>query len=128
MSTRHLLLALALLLTTACSLPVQRSSTHVDHLVICWLKQPGNAADLEAIHASAERLRAIPGVVDIVVSTPLASERAVVDASFDIAVRVVLRDSASLDYYQTHPIHLREAAEILRPRVSKVLIYDLQIR
>jgi len=68
----------------------------------------------------------LPGVIDVTAGPPLASERAEVDDSFDVAIVMTFRDEAALRAYETHPAHKAAVQSVLRPLVERVVIYDAQ--
>ncbi|GAB6039445.1 Dabb family protein [Endothiovibrio diazotrophicus] len=106
--------------------PADQARLH--HVVLCWLKEPGNAAQRQAIMAASERFRSIPGVLDVQLGEPVASERKIVDDSFDVAVDVSFADRRGLETYLTHPIHLQARRVVLQPLVERVVIYDFEDR
>jgi|GEM_PF-304789 len=98
----------------------------IQHVVLCWLREPGNEAVRRKLIETTEELADLPGVVSVTAGVPLASERPVVDDSFDVGIVFTFRDAEALAAYQVHPRH-REAVEtVLQPLVEKLLVYDIQ--
>jgi hypothetical protein len=97
----------------------------VSHVVICWLKEPGNVEARRKVIDASERLRAIPGVIDVYAGQVLPSERPVVDSSFDVGFIFTFKDKASMKAYVTSPEHQKALAEILRPNVDHYRVFDL---
>ena len=56
----------------------------------------------------------------------VASDRGIVDDSFDVGILVVVPDERRLAEYLAHPIHQRARNDVLMPLVEKVLVYDFQ--
>jgi hypothetical protein len=104
------------------------SSGHFDtvnHVVVCWLKHPGDAsARQELIDQSKAFEGHIPGLIHVSAGEMLPSTRPTVDSSYDVAIAMVFRDEASLRSYEKNPVHQRAVRETLQPRVSKLVIYD----
>ena len=98
----------------------------VTHVVLCWLKVPGDEGAREKIVEASRSFASIPGVVSVTTGRPLPSTRPVVDSSFDVAVVVTFEDEAALRAYDGHPTHKRAADQVLRPLVAKLLIYDVK--
>lgn len=96
----------------------------VHHLVICWLKEPGNAERRQQLIDASNTFRAIPGVLRVSAGRVLPSERPVVDSSYDVAVEIVLKDAAALERYLRDPRHVQAGREVLTPLTAKVVIYD----
>jgi hypothetical protein len=95
------------------------------HIVVCWLKEPGNAEQRRQVIERSKAFREIPGVVSVAAGTPLPSIRPVVDSSFDVAVVIRFRDEAAMRAYGTNPIHQQAVREVLNPLVKKMVIYDV---
>ena len=96
------------------------------HVVLCWLKEPGNVEQRKQIVEVSKSFRKIPGVLDIRVGQVVASDRAIVDDSYDVAILVVVPDQKSLDEYLAHPVHQKAKNDILVPLVDKILVYDFK--
>src|SRR5687768_13061341 len=60
----------------------------IAHVVVAWLKRPGDAGDRQKLIDGAPRLREIPGVVDVYAGPPIPSDRPVVDSSYDVGIIV----------------------------------------
>lgn len=97
----------------------------VDHVVLIWLKRPGNTSDRQAILAASDDLRVIPGIRFLDAGTPLPSDRPVVDDSFDIGLTMRFDSATALKAYETHPLHVKKLNEVLKPLTRKILVYDI---
>jgi hypothetical protein len=96
----------------------------VHHLVICWLKEPGNAAHRRSIRDASLRFREIPTVLEVRVGEAVPSDRPIVDDSYDVAVEVRFASVEDMNTYLEHPLHAKAKDEVLMPLVSKLLVYD----
>ena len=94
------------------------------HVVLCWLKEPGNAEQRDRIIEMTETFRAIPGVRAARAGNPIMSDRDIVDDSFDVGIIIEVKDEAGLKKYLDHPIHQKAKKEVLLPLVDRVLVYD----
>jgi len=124
--TRHLVVAILLSALSGCisNNTVAPKQDYIYHVVVAWLKQPGNTEAQQALIDGTKSLRDIPGVITVSAGRTFASERAVVDDSFDIALTIVLKDQAALATYQNHPIHNKVKNEILKPLVARYIVYN----
>jgi len=104
----------------------KEKDSNLRHLVLCWLKEPGNQIHRKRIIDVSESFRDIPGVLEVYAGEVVKSERQIVDDSFDIGILIVTKDGASLQEYLEHPIHQDAKQEVLLPLVDKVLVYDFQ--
>jgi hypothetical protein len=96
----------------------------VDHVVLVWLKRPGNAQDKQTLIELGRDLRAIPGIRLLDTGTALPSERPTVDDSFDIGYVMRFDSPADLEAYAVHPVHLKAKDELILLS-SRILVYDL---
>jgi hypothetical protein len=121
---RILMICLIALLAVSCRC-AQPPAT-VSHVVICWLKSPGDETARQRIIDETQTLKAIPGVVSVTAGRAVPSTRPVVDSSFDVGIVISFKDEAALRAYESNPIHLKARDEVLRPLASKFLIYDIK--
>lgn len=97
--------------------------------MLVWLQQPGDAATIDRMCATAQSfLGAIPGLLSVDCGTVLASDRAIVDDSFDLGLVMRFTDRAALDAYEVHPLHQKAVAEVLGPNAKRVVVHDLLVR
>ena len=119
-----LLFVFASLILSSCSnLPPAKGS--VEHIVLAWLKKPGNEADHAKLIEAAKSLKAsIPEVQSLSVGRSIPSERPIVDSSFDIALVMNFKSKAAMDSYEKSPVHQKAVKEILAPLTSKIVVHD----
>ena len=122
---KHLLL-LTLLATSGCAGLGSRQDGALQHVVLIWLKDAGNAEQRAKITEVSRSFRDIPGVLDVQAGKAVASDRDIVDDSFDVAILVVVPDERRLAEYLAHPIHQRAKNDVLLPLVEKILVYDIR--
>ena len=114
----------ALLLAGCAGQPTQESSGRINHLVLCWLKEPGNPEHRLRIVEQSRAFRAIPGGLEVRVGEVVPSRRAIVDSSFDVGILLSFADAERMRSYIQHPAHQRAVREVLEPLVSRILVYD----
>ncbi|MEN3943687.1 Dabb family protein [Prosthecobacter sp. SYSU 5D2] len=116
-------------LASCTSCPLGHKTTakgKVEHVVLIWLKNPGDAKDRAAVIAAGKKFqREIPQVEHLSVGTPLASERPVVDDSFDVGLVMRFANAADLAIYEKHPVHVQAVNDVLKPAAKKLLVYDV---
>jgi hypothetical protein len=96
----------------------------VNHVVLCWLKEPGNRDHRDRILEVSRTFRDIPGVLEVRVGEAVPSDRKIVDDSFDVAICLTFRDSRDMNAYIEHPLHRAAAKDVLSPIVDRVVVYD----
>ena len=98
----------------------------IQHVVLCWLKEPENQLHRNQIIEVSKTFRNIPSVLEVRVGEVIESDRAIVDDSFDVAILVVVPDGKCLQDYLDHPLHQTAKKKVLLPLVEKVVVYDFQ--
>lgn len=117
-------LLLLLILTFLAGPSVATDSHRVNHVVLCWLNDAGNAEQRQRIIELSKRFRNIPGVLEVRAGEVMASDRKIVDDSFDVGIYLTFADRERMTAYLKHPDHVAAVKEVLRPLVKKVLVYD----
>ncbi|MBL9131989.1 MAG: Dabb family protein [Verrucomicrobiaceae bacterium] len=121
--------ATALILSSCSSCPLGHKTTakgKVEHVVLVWLKRPGNVADRATVIAAAKMFQAeISQIQHLSVGTPVASERPIVDDSFDVGLVMRFNSKADMDAYEKHPVHVNAVKQTLLPLAKKLLVYDI---
>jgi hypothetical protein len=121
---KHLFL-LVLLAFSGCVGLGSRHDGALQHVLI-WLKDAGNVEHRDKIIEVSRSFRDIPGVLQVQSGKAVASDRGIVDDSFDVGILVVVPDERRLAEYLAHPIHQRARNDVLMPLVEKVLVYDFK--
>lgn len=120
-------IATFLILTVGCVSNHQSEREQaLSHVVLYWLKEPGNTEHRSQIIEVSKTFTKIPGVLDVRVGKVIESNRSIVDDSFDVGILVVVLDAKRLQEYLDHPIHQNAKRDVLLPLVEKVLVYDFQ--
>ncbi|MCP4847583.1 MAG: Dabb family protein [Verrucomicrobiaceae bacterium] len=121
------ILATFLLFTVGCvSMHHSGRKQELSHVVLCWLKEPGNTEHRDQIINISRTFKKIPGVLEVRVGEVIESNRPIVDDSFDVGIVVIVPDTKRLQEYLDHPIHQDAKRDILLPLVEKVLVYDFK--
>lgn len=120
---KRVLLALCLpALLAGCACQPKPGLTHV---VVVWLKQPGNEADRARLVNTAKDLKArIPELEALTVGRPLPKRGPFDDVSYDVAMVMRFRDEAALASYRTNAVHQRALREVLSPMMRRAVVYD----
>ena len=122
MRTAGIVLLIAL---AGCSAAPKSRGPEVHHVVLWWLKDPGDSAKRQQMLDAIDTLRSVPGVLDVAAGFPVPSKRKVVDNTFDVAMIVTFADVASKTAYLTNPIHDKAADEVFKPLSKKLLVYNI---
>lgn len=128
MSSMKILIIITLLSLNACttaniSLPEQS----VAHVVLVWMKSPGNAEHRQKIMEASRQLGLIDGVGTLNYGEPLPSDRDVVDDSFDVALYFEFTSQDAMNSYTTDPLHVQILREQIAPLTDHYIAYDFKI-
>lgn len=96
----------------------------VHHAVVCWTKDPDDAAARAQLIDVTRSFLEIPGVLDVRVGERLDAGNPAADETFQVALVMVFADRAALDAYLEHPRHREAVDEVLRPLASRIVVYD----
>lgn len=110
------------------AIPTPPAAGAVKHVLIVWLKSPGDKAARQKVIDSAAALRGIPGVVGIEAGDCLPSDRAVVDSTYDVAVITTFASEQALTAYGPHPVHRQVVRDVIEPNVARYVVYDFVSR
>ena len=117
-------LVLTLLFLAAAPAVAGGTGSRVVHVVLVWMKEPGNEAHKARVVEATRGFAAFPGVEEIRVGESVPSERPTVDDSFDIGLYIVFSSKEALESYLANPEHQAAQRSILRPLVKKAVVYD----
>lgn len=95
------------------------------HSVYIWFKADVTQEQRAKMYADTEKLREIEGVRALYTGVPAATDRPIVERSYDYAIIVHFEDLAGHDSYQKHPSHLK----LLEDHASlweRVMITDVE--
>ena len=106
-----------------CKLPAAEAK--LQHVVLCWLKNPGDQAVRQKIIELSKSFASIPGVISVRVGVAVPSERAIVDDSFDVGIIFSFADRESMQTYLEHPTHKNAVKDVIAPLTSKIVVYDI---
>ena len=118
---RNLIITLFMILSPY----VMADDSGVRHIVLCWLHEPDNAEQKAQVMAASRELAIIPGVLDVIVGTPVASEREIVDDSYDVGLDIGFATINDMENYLSHEEHVRRVREIFAPACKRILVYDI---
>ena len=99
----------------------------VNHVVICWLKDPKDAQVRLRLIEASNSFRAIPGVIGVHAGPRLDAAYVTskaADNSFDVGVVITFINKGALLSYQIDPIHQQAVRAVLMPYVREYRTYD----
>jgi hypothetical protein len=93
------------------------------HVVNFWLKKDLSETDRQQFVTGVSTLGNISGLQSFNVGKPAATDRPVIDNSYDYCLLTVFNNEEGHDAYQIDPIHLKFVDEC-KHLWERVLIYD----
>lgn len=127
---RTLLLTGIALVASGCTVNIlinEDEPTPLAHVVLVWLKEPGNAAHRQQIIEASQQLTDIDGVLSVATGQSVPSQRDVVDDSFDVGLYVELESADALASYATDPLHVSILKNDIAPVTERYIVYDFEI-
>ena len=97
---------------------------HVNHVVIFWLKRPGNAQDRTKLAQASEKFRSLPGVLRVEVGRALPVRRPGIEQPFDLCVIFTFRNQAALRRFEADPQHIEAVKSVLKPLVKRHAVFN----
>ncbi|MDX1296213.1 MAG: Dabb family protein [Sulfurimonadaceae bacterium] len=96
----------------------------INHVVVCWYNDTVDEATLKRAMEATGEFEKIPGILEVSSGKAVASERAIVDDSFSMAVHIRAASKEALDAYLVHPIHKRFVEAYVKGKTERVVVYD----
>ena len=108
--------------------PAEAGQHKIQHVVIVWLKQHGDAEVQQQYIAASKPFAALPGVLSYIVGTPATSKRErpnpALDETYDVAVSSSFENQQAYEAFLKNPDYVKVAMEVLRPLVDRYKVYD----
>lgn len=98
------------------------SEGHFHHVILFWLKNPGDTESRKTVIETTKSFADIPGVISVSAGLAVQSERGAVDGSYDVGTAIVFENEAAFHAYEKHPLHVAAAKHFAL--VEKVVVYD----
>jgi hypothetical protein len=118
------LTCLALSLAPAGAQAVATRSGQVTHVMLFWLKRPGNVDDQNYLLRALRTLRRARGVNDMRVGRSLPLDRPSVEQSFDLGVVMTFRDREALEKFERDRQREQAINAMLGPLVHQYTVYN----
>jgi hypothetical protein len=96
----------------------------VTHVVVCYLKTPGDAAARKQLIEASRAFKSIPGVVSVSAGPVLPTTRPHADSSFDVGIAITFADADAMQAYVKDPIHAKAVKDLLIPLAKDWKSYD----
>ncbi len=87
--------------------PAQAKTGEVTHVVLFWLKRPGNVADQNVIMRASKTLRRVRGLKELRVGRALPVARRGIEPPYDVGLVMVFKDNEALAAFVNGPRHFR---------------------
>ncbi|MCK5830502.1 MAG: Dabb family protein [Methylococcales bacterium] len=112
------------LLSLQASSVYAKDNKKVTHVVMVWLKEPGNEQHRGEFIKASNQLNGLPGIISRHVGVVMPSERKVVDDTFDVAMSVTLESEEALQAYLNNPKHKKILHDKIKPLTNRIVAYD----
>jgi len=125
--SRYLLSAVSVigvLFTSLGGSSLEAATPRVSHVLIIWLKRPGNVQDQETLIRAAAHFRRISGVVRVEAGPGLPVTRPGIEQPFDVGIVILFKNRKALASYQNNPRHQLAVRQVLLPLARRFVVYD----
>ena len=127
---RHWIWLLLFTISAAGSFPALAAEpghdTTVVHVVLVWLKEPGNPEHRQQIVNATREFESIPGVIDVRVGEVVPSDGSIVDDSFDVGLYLTFSSVDAMKAYLADDRHQQALREVFRPLSERYIVYDFK--
>lgn len=96
----------------------------LSHVVLFYTDPAQPDAAQQLLDGCEQYLRPIPGVLHYHTGRPVASERPVVDGSYQVALNLIFPSKEAENAYQIHPQHLEFIEKVFKKVCVKAVVYD----
>ena len=93
------------------------------HHVYFWLKNPSNIEDNKNLLEGLNILSGASVINGFHIGVPAATNREVIDSSYNVSWLLIFKNKEDQDIYQTHPMHMQFIADCAH-LWDKVVVYD----
>jgi hypothetical protein len=108
--------------TGAQAAPVR--SGQVTHVMLFWLKRPGNVDDQNLLLRALRALRRVRGVNEVRVGRSLPVARPGLEQSFDLGAVMTFRDREALEKFERDQRRGQAIDAMLQPLVRQYIVYN----
>lgn len=108
--------------------PKGANEATIVHVVLVWLKEPGNAEHRQQIIDGADKLRAIPGLLSLEAGEVIESDRPVVEDSYDVALMMRFASVEDMQVYLAHLDHINTVKTEFVPIMNRYRVMDFTTR
>ena len=99
-------------------------SGQVTHVMLFWLKRPGNVDDQNFLLRALCTLRRVHGVNDVRMGRSLPVARPGLEQSFDLGAVMTFRDREALEKFERDQRREQAINAMLRPLVRQYTVYN----
>ncbi|MEH6549484.1 MAG: Dabb family protein [Pseudomonadales bacterium] len=103
-----------------------QASDGVTHVVVLWTKPGTSVEALRQVVDKGVILNDVEGVSELHIGTAVASDRSIVDDSFQIGITMRFPSQEVMRAYLAHPDHVDYVRRYVTPIAAKIVVYDIQ--
>ena len=111
--------ALAAVLSLRSLEAAPRRNGRITHVVLFWLKRPGNVDDQNVLIRAVRSFRRMKGISEVRVGRSLPVEQ-----SFDVGVVITFKNAGALKKFERNQRHQQIIETALRPFVRRYIVYN----
>jgi hypothetical protein len=102
----------------------QAAESRIAHVVVIWLKRPGNVHDEHALVRASKEFEHIPGVLQVQAGPGMAVTRPAIEQTFDLGVVMIFKNRKALERFAHDERHVLAIQRLLKPLAARYLVYN----
>jgi len=116
-------LLLMMLFFPACKPSPLQAKPAVHHLILVWF-DGARPEEIATIQEQTLQLEKIETVLSVSVGKAIASERSIVDDSFDLGIVMTFASVETMNQYLSDPRHKSFLKKYIKGKIKKIVVYD----
>jgi hypothetical protein len=102
----------------------QAAGPRIVHVVVIWLKRPGNVHDEHALVRASKEFEHIAGVLRVQAGPGMGVTRPGMEQAFDIGVVMIFKNRKALERFAHDERHVLAIQRLLKPLAERYLVYN----
>ena len=98
----------------------------IKHIVMWKIEGINGLSKKETADQIKETLEGLNGQIEGLIHLEVGIDILESEASYDVVLYSELESKEALDYYQTHPLHVKAATEVIKPAATSRIVVDYE--
>lgn len=99
----------------------------IKHIVMWKIEGVNGLSKEETAFQIKETLERLNGQIEGLIHLEVGIDFLESEASYDVVLYSELESKDALNYYQTHPLHVKAATEVIKPAATSRIVVDYEL-